>query len=53
MWHAHLARDFTGGTPVPLSKLNQYPAFALLDKALWRSLNYAIPNTLARLTCKF
>ena len=19
MWHAHLARDFTGGTPVPLS----------------------------------
>jgi predicted RNA binding protein YcfA (HicA-like mRNA interferase family) len=24
-WHAHLARDFTGGTPVPLFKLTHYP----------------------------
>ena len=27
--------------------------FALLDKPLWRSLNYAIPNRLARLSCRF
>src|ERR1051326_6923808 len=25
-WHAHLARGFHGGTPVPLCKLNQYLA---------------------------
>src|SRR5712692_4401065 len=24
MWHAHLARDFTGGTPVPLAKIGHY-----------------------------
>src|SRR5712692_10469437 len=30
MWHAHLARDFTGGTPVPLAKTGHYLNVCLL-----------------------
>jgi len=31
VWHAHLARDFTGGTPLPLFKLTHRPDLTSLD----------------------
>jgi len=33
-WHAHLARDFTAGTAVPLTKVNHYLNFIKLATAI-------------------
>src|SRR5947207_13570528 len=37
MWHAHLARDFTGGTPVPLLQTDPLPLqlFRCLGFLVW------------------
>ena len=42
MCHAHLARDFTGGTPVPLSKRHHYPSSRLFDNLTFLTQNPAV-----------